>query len=160
MKPTLNILHLEDDPYDAALVQATLRSGGIVATITCVMTREYFVSVLGRGGIDLILADYTLPGFDGLSALKITQDERPDVPFILVSGTLGEDQAIESLKSGATDYVLKRNLSRLPAAVQAAMEEVEAREKRRQFEARACLRKRLVIPPQKTSRLPLVTRNS
>jgi DNA-binding NtrC family response regulator len=149
---------LEDDPYDAALVQGTLRESGIVCTASCIITRAEFVYSLARGGIDLILADYTLPAFDGLSALKIAQVERPDLPFILVSGTLGEDQAIESLKAGATDYVLKKNLSRLPAAVQLAMENFEERAKAREFEARASLRKRLIIPPQRTTRhLPRVT---
>jgi DNA-binding NtrC family response regulator len=153
MKPPINILHLEDDPYDAALVQATLRAGGTISTITRTETHDHFVSVLAKGGIDLILADYTLPAFDGMSALEIAQEERPDVPFIFVSGTLGEDQAINSLKSGATDYVLKKNLSRLLPAVNKAMQEVEARDQRRQFEARASLRKRLVIPPQRMASL-------
>ena len=158
MKSPINILHLEDDPYDAALVQATLREGGIVSTITRAETHDYFVAVLDKGGVDLILADYTLPAFDGLSALKIAHEERPEVPFIFVSGTLGEDRAIESLKSGATDYVLKKNLSRLSPAVIQAITEVEARAERRQFEARSLLRKRLIIPAQQTtSRLPRIT---
>ena len=158
MKLTINILHLEDDPYDAALVQATLREGGISSIITRAETRDHFVFVLANGGVDLILADYTLPAFDGLSALKIAHEERPDVPFIFVSGTLGEDLAIDSLKSGATDYVLKKSLSRLAPAVIQVMEQVEARDERRQFEARALLRKRLIIPAQQTtSRLPRIT---
>jgi DNA-binding NtrC family response regulator len=155
MKPSIHILHLEDDPYDAALVQATLREGGIVSTITRVETQEYYVAWLDQGGVDLILADFTLPAFDGMSALKLARQSRPDWPFIFVSGTLGEDQAIESLKNGATDYVLKRNLSRLPMAIKHAMQDVAAREERRQFEGRASLRKKLIIPPQKTtSKLP------
>ena len=154
MKSPINILHLEDDIYDAALVQATLREGGIISTITRTETHDAFVSLLAQGGIDLILADYTLPAFDGMSALKIAREERPDIPFIFVSGTLGEDQAIDSLKSGATDYVLKKNLSRLPPAVDAAMQDVEARVQRRLFEARKILRKRLIIPAQTTSTLP------
>ena len=155
MKTNLNVLHLEDDTFDAALVHATLREGGIVCTITRLETEAYFRSALSRGGIDLILADLNLPTFDGMSALRIARVDRPDVPFIFVSGTLGEDQAIESLKSGATDYVLKKNLSRLPDAVKRAMQEVETRAERRQFELRACLRKGLIIPPTKTTtRLP------
>ena len=151
MKYPLPILHLEDDPHDAALVEATLRTGGISCTITSVKTRDCFVAALAQGGFALILSDYTLPDFDGLAALKIAQIERPDLPFILVSGTLGEDQAIDSLKSGATDYVLKKHLSRLPPAVSQAMQEVEKRAERRQLEARSLLRKRLVIPPQRTT---------
>jgi DNA-binding NtrC family response regulator len=158
MKSTLHILHLEDDLYDAALVQATLREGGILCSITRLETHPSFVAALAQGEIDLILADYSLPSFDGLSALIIAQKHRADVPFIFVSGTLGEDQAIDTLKSGATDYVLKKNLSRLPAAIFRAMEEVRAQAERRQFEARACLRKRLIIPPQRTTaRLPRIT---
>ena len=155
MKPTLNILHLEDDPFDAALVQATLREGGVTCTITRMETQAYFMSEIAKGGVDLILADYTLPAFDGLSALKIAQAERPDIPFIFVSGTLGEDQAIISLKSGATDYVLKKNLSRLPDAVLMAMRAVEDRMIGQQLESRSLFRKGLIIPPQKaTSKLP------
>ena len=95
------------------------------------------MAALTQGGIDLILSDYTLPRFDGLSALKIAQIERPEVPFIFVSGTLGEDQAIESFKRGAVDYVLKKHLSRIPEAVRHAMQAVEKRAERRQYESRA-----------------------
>jgi DNA-binding NtrC family response regulator len=158
MKSPFQILHLEDDPYDAALVQGTLKAGGIVSATLCVETEEHFVAALTQGGIDLILSDYTLPQFDGLSALKIAQAERPDLPFIFVSGTLGEDQAIASLKSGAVDYVLKKHLSRLPEAIRHAMQAVEERAERRQYESRALLRKRLIIPPQRTTTiLPRVT---
>lgn len=158
VKSPIHILHLEDDPYDASLVQGTLRAGGIVSTTTCVETEEHFVTALAQGGIDLILSDYTLPGFNGLSALKIAHAERPEVPFIFVSGTLGEDQAIESLKSGAADYVLKKHLSRLPETVHHAMQEVEERTNRLQYESRALFRKHLVIPPQRTTtRLPRIT---
>ena len=155
IQSTLNILHLEDDLFDAALVQATLREGGVSCTLNRMETQASFRSALEQGGVDLILADYTLPSFDGLSALKIAQAERPDVPFIFVSGTLGEDQAIISLKSGATDYVLKKNLSLLPAAVRKAMEDLEEKLTRRQMGSRTVLRKGLVIPPQRiTSSLP------
>jgi DNA-binding NtrC family response regulator len=84
--------------------------------------------------LDLILADYTLPSFDGLSALRIAQQHSPEVPFIFVSGTLGEDVAIEALKTGATDYVLKTRLARLGPAVTRALS--EAREKGRTRSAR------------------------
>jgi DNA-binding NtrC family response regulator len=154
MKTPLNILHLEDDVYDAALVHSTLRESGILCTISRIETYSYFISALAHGGLDLILADYTLPAFDGLAALIIAQHQRPELPFIFVSGTLGEDQAIDTLKSGASDYILKKNLSRLPAAIFRTMEEVEARAKRRELAARAPLRKGLVIPPQRTGVLP------
>ena len=151
MKSPLNILHLEDDLNDAALVQATLKTEGITCTIACVISQNGFVTALKEGGFDLILADYTLPAFDGLSALKIAHIERPDLPFILVSGTLGEDQAVDSLKSGATDYVLKDRLYRLAPAVRRAMQQVEERTQRLQFQARGSLRKHLIIPPPQIS---------
>src|ERR1019366_4092208 len=110
MKSTLNILLLEDDPNDAALIRSALETGGIACTIIRVEKRDDFVAALERGGIDLILSDFKLPAFDGLTAMKIARARHPDVPFILVSGTLGEKRAIDSLKSGATDYVLKNNL--------------------------------------------------
>lgn len=134
MKSTLNILHLEDDPNDAALVRSALEAGGIACTITRTDNRDDFVAALGRGGIDLVLSDFKLPAFDGASAMKIARAGHPDVPFILVSGTLGEERAIDSLKSGATDYVLKNNLARLVPAVRRAIQEVSERSELRRLE--------------------------
>jgi len=125
MKSPLHILHLEDDPKDAKLVQFTLAADGITSVIHRVQTRGEYVAALERGGIDLILSDCMLPEFDGLSALKIACDRCPAVPLIFVSGTLGEERAIDSLKNGAIDYVLKDRLARLVPAVRRAMEEVE-----------------------------------
>ena len=136
MKSPLNILHLEDDPNDASLVEATLVDGGITCAITRVQDRDDFVGTLERGGIDLILSDFSLPSFDGLSAIEIVRTRWPDLPVILVSGTLGEERAIDSLKGGATDYVLKGHLARLAPAVCRAMLEVEARAERGRLEAR------------------------
>ncbi|HEX7618576.1 MAG TPA: response regulator, partial [Verrucomicrobiae bacterium] len=135
MKSPLHILHLEDDPNDAALIQSTLEAAGIACATTCVQNHDDFVAALEHGGIDLILSDFTLPAFDGLSALKIARDKWPDLPVIMVSGTLGEERAIDSLQSGATDYVLKQRLSRLATAVRRAMQEVEERAERRRLEA-------------------------
>src|SRR4029077_1406633 len=92
------------------------------------------VSALEDRRLDLILADYSLPSFDGISALKITIGARPDLPLIFVSGTLGEEVAIEALKIGATDYVLKSKLSRLVPAVRRAMREAEERAERKKAE--------------------------
>jgi signal transduction histidine kinase len=136
MKTPLHILHLEDDPNDAALVQSALEAEGIACAITCVQTQNDFVAALERGGVDLILSDYTLPAFDGMSALKIAQVKWPAIPLIVVSGTLGEERAIDSLKNGATDYVLKDRLARLVPAVHRAMQEVKERVGRRQAEAK------------------------
>ena len=135
MKPFLNILHLEDDPHDAELVHSALNAGGIPCAITNVHHESAFVAALEGGGVDLILSDYTLPGFDGMSAMRIANLGWPAIPLIFVSGTLGEERAVESLRSGATDYVLKGNLARLAPAVLRAMDEVEARAERGRLEA-------------------------
>src|ERR1700733_709882 len=136
MKSRLHILHLEDDANDAALVQSTLETGGVACEIICVQNRDDFVAALEHGGIDLILSDFSLPAFDGLAAVETVRTRWPDLPVILVSGSLGEERAIDSLKSGATDYVLKERLSRLVPAVRRAMLEVKERvENRRTKEA-------------------------
>ena len=111
----MRILSLEDDPNDTELIQGLLETEGIVCEVPRVDTEPAFLAALEQGEIDLILADYTLPSFDGLSALKLAMSSRPDVPFIFVSGTLGEEVAIEALKIGATDYVLKTRLSQAGA---------------------------------------------
>jgi two-component system, cell cycle sensor histidine kinase and response regulator CckA len=135
MKTPLHILHLEDDPNDAALVQSTLEAEGITCATTCVQNHDDFVAALEHGGIDLILSACTLPMFDGLSATEVARTRWPAIPLIHVSGTLGEERAIDSLKSGATDYVLKECLARLAPAVRRAMQEVEERAEHRRLEA-------------------------
>ncbi len=125
MKSPIHILHLEDDPNDAALVQATLSAGGIVCEIDWVQNQGDFVAALERGGVDLIISDYMLPGFNGMAALAIVRADFPNIPLIFVSGTLGEERAVDSLKSGATDYVIKDRLARLAPAVRRAMHEVD-----------------------------------
>jgi two-component system cell cycle sensor histidine kinase/response regulator CckA len=125
MRSPLQILHLEDDPKDAALVKSAFETGGMVCDIICVQNRMDFLAALEHGGIDLILSDLALPGFDGLSALKIVRARWPQLPMILVSGTMGEERAVDSLKSGATDCVLKERLGRLVPAVRRAVKEIE-----------------------------------
>ena len=127
MKPLLQILHLEDDPADAELVEATLVREGVACNVRVVATQGDFVAALDAGGIDLILADFSLPDFDGMRGLAIVRERDPDLPFVFVSGRLGEEAAIESLHNGATDYVLKNRLSRLTPAVLRAMEESKER---------------------------------
>jgi PAS domain S-box-containing protein len=127
MKSQLRILYLEDDPSDVELVQETLAINDIRCDVTRVETEADFIASLEQGGFDLILADYTLPSFDGLSALKIAQQDCPHVPLIFVSGTLSEEVAIEALKIGATDYVFKTRLSRIVPSVQRALREAEER---------------------------------
>ncbi|HTB62199.1 MAG TPA: response regulator [Opitutales bacterium] len=135
MKPPLRILHLEDDANDAALILATLEAEGMACVINRVETRDDFILALEQGGLDLILSDFSLPMFDGLSALQIAHAKWPATPLIFVSGTLGEERAIDSLKSGATDYVLKGRLSRLAPAVRRAVQEVEKRAECQRLEA-------------------------
>jgi PAS domain S-box-containing protein len=136
MNPPLRVLHLEDDSQDAELMRATLEAEGIQAELTRVETEQDFVAAIKEKDVDLILADYSLPSFDGLSALKIAREHATDVPFIFVSGKLGEDVAIEALKTGATDYVLKTHLVRLAPAVNRALREaLEKAERKRAQEA-------------------------
>src|SRR5499426_2997737 len=135
MPSPLRILHLEDDPRDAELLQAKLETEGILCHVIRVETQVDFCAALEQGGFDLILADYTLPSFDGLSALRITLEECADVPFIFVSGTLDEEIAVEALKSGATDYVLKERLSRIVPSVQRALREAKEKAERKRAEA-------------------------
>jgi PAS domain S-box-containing protein len=134
MKSFLQILLLEDDSSDAELIQRLLEAENFVCEITCVQTRAEFLTALARDEIDLILADYKLPSFDGAAALKLASSTRPHVPFIFVSGTIGEELAIEALKMGATDYVLKTGLSRLAPSVRRAMREAEGRAERKKAE--------------------------
>src|SRR5579862_9564012 len=97
MTPPLRILSLEDDPKDAELIQALLEEAKLSCAVRRVDTKSEFVAAIEKGDIDLILADYTLPAFDGLSALKLALENCPDVPFIFVSGTLGEEVAVDAV---------------------------------------------------------------
>lgn len=134
MPSPLRVLHLEDNLVDAELIQETLESNGINTEMTRVETESDFAAALGQGGFDIIFADYTLPAFDGLAALKIAQRITPHVPFIFVSGTLDEELAIEALKIGATDYVFKTRLSRIVPSVQRALRETAERNELRRAE--------------------------
>jgi PAS domain S-box-containing protein len=130
----LRLLILEDNPYDADLEVAMLEKAGYVCQWERVETRTEFLAHLDTPDYDVILADYNLPAFDGLTALKLFLERGLDLPFILVSGLLGEELAIESLKAGATDYVLKDRLSRLGPVVERALREKEEQRQRRQTE--------------------------
>jgi len=134
MKSHLHILHLEDDQADAELVQALLEEDGISCTIDCVKTRSDYEAALARGDFDLILSDYSLPKFDGMSALAMARERHPEKPVIFVSGTIGEAAAVEALKNGAIDYVLKDQLARLPSAVKRAVSETEELARRQSAE--------------------------
>lgn len=123
----MRILHVEDDPLDRELVAEALRAGGLVCEIVAVDSRTAFQTALAQGGFDVILSDESLPGFDGRTALTIAAQLAPHAPFIVVSGTLGEELAVERLKDGATDYLLKQRLSRLPSAILRAIRETQIR---------------------------------
>jgi PAS domain S-box-containing protein/putative nucleotidyltransferase with HDIG domain len=134
MEQVIRILHLEDDPADAGLVKARLKSAGLACQITRIETRSEFLEAIQKGESDVILADYNLPGFNGIAALELAQGLNIDTPFIFVSGVMGEDAAIEGLTKGATDYVLKDKLTRLAPAVNRALREAENRRERRRAE--------------------------
>ena len=134
MEQELRILILEDVPTDAELTKAELMEAGITFTSHCVKTRADFIGELDNFSPHIILSDYSLPSFDGLSALNIAAEKYPEIPFIFVSGALGEERAVEMLKQGATDYVLKDRLSRLAPAVSRALQEATERAERRHAE--------------------------
>jgi len=136
MDKELRILMLEDVPTDAELMERALRKGNISFISKRVDTKENFLGGLNDFSPDLILSDFNLPAFNGLEALAIVTKEFPDVPFILVTGALGEERAVEVLKSGASDYILKENLSRLPHALLRALREAEEKKERKRAEER------------------------
>lgn len=127
MKASLRILNLEDDARDAELNEAMLAARWPHSVLMRADNREDFVAALEQEGLDLILSDYSMPHFNGLDALALAHERRPEVPFIFVSGTIGEDVAIEALKNGATDYVLKHHLLRLIPVVDRALRETRER---------------------------------
>lgn len=130
----MRVLLLEDSPLDADLITEWLQSGGLDCHVDCVQTRSDFIAALQNNDISVILSDYSLPSFDGITALELAQQFRPLVPFIFVSGYLGEDRAIETLKRGATDYVLKDRLERLVPSVLRALREAKERLDRKRME--------------------------
>ena len=137
----LRILLLEDNAPHAELVEHFLRESGLKFQLTRVETRDAFLDQIEHYPPDMILSDYALPSFDGYAALALAQEKVPNIPFIFVTGTMGEEVAIETLKSGATDYVLKTRLARLGPAVQRALRETAERRERQRAEEK--LRKSL-----------------
>jgi PAS domain S-box-containing protein len=127
MAEALRILHLEDDPRDTELMLASLRQAGIDCDVVRVDTREQFVERLRDRRFDVVISDVSVPGFDGIEAQGVWARERPTIPFIFLSGTFGEDVAIERLKQGATDYVLKNWMDKLPTVVRRAVREMHDR---------------------------------
>jgi PAS domain S-box-containing protein len=142
MNRRLRILHLEDEPDFAELVRTMLAQDRLDMEILRVGDKPAYQEALASEKFDLILSDYHLPSFNGLDALSMARKKCPDTPFILISGTIGETAAIESLKAGATDYLLKQNPERLPSAVRRAVEEAAERARLRETEAELARREK------------------
>ncbi|MBC8094561.1 MAG: response regulator, partial [Akkermansiaceae bacterium] len=121
----LKILHLEDDVHDAEILHSFLEADGIVCDLRRVDTRADYAAALETPDWDLIISDFSLPSYDGLRALALAKEKVPGIPFILFSGTIGEETAVECLKRGAADYVLKQRPARLVSAVRQTMREAE-----------------------------------
>jgi len=127
----LRVLFVEDDPSDIDLLALALRKGGFDASHDVAETAEAFVVQIQRNPCDVILADYNLPSWNGMATVEILRREGLDIPVVLVSGALGETRAVECIKQGAADYVLKDQLLRLPEAVRRAVREKKLREEHR-----------------------------
>ncbi len=130
MKP-LRVLLVEDSKDDALLVTLELRRGGYAPVMERVETGSALRAAFPKGW-DLVISDYALPNFNGLEALRLVRELDPDLPFVLVSGTIGEDRAVEALKSGAGDFITKQNLSRLVPAIEREMSDAQVRRERRE----------------------------
>ncbi len=142
MNKPLYILHLEDEPDFAELVRSMIEQDNLDAEVTQIKTRDELEAALAAKSFDIILSDYHLPSFTGLDALAIARKKCPHTPFILISGTIGEQAAIESLKAGATDYILKQQPERLASAIRRAVQEAGERAKRREAETALVRRER------------------
>ena len=142
MNRQLHILHLEDEPDFAELVSTMLEQDSLSVKISRVGDKKAYVEALKKEKYDLILSDFHLPSFTGLDALAMARKQCPETPFILISGTIGETAAVESLKAGATDYLLKQKPERLPSAVRRAVEEASERLKLRETEAELARREK------------------
>jgi diguanylate cyclase (GGDEF)-like protein/PAS domain S-box-containing protein len=134
MEVLIRLLHLEDDPLDAELIKDKLETEGLLCDITWVNSKETFESTLGRETFDIVLTDFNLPDYDGMAALRYVHEHQPELPVIVISGRLGEEEAVECLKAGATDYVLKQRMQRLCAAVRRALLEKAEQITRREAE--------------------------
>jgi CheY-like chemotaxis protein len=130
----MRILHLEDNPLDAQLISTLVQQEHPTCEIVGASSLKVFQAVLAQQEFDLILSDYSGPDFDGLTTLGYCRETCPEIPFIFVSGTIGEDAAIDSLLGGATDYVLKQRLKRLSPAIARAMREIKGRKERKALE--------------------------
>jgi len=135
MNKETRILLLEDVPSDAELIVRELRRAGMLFTYLRVDTREAFITALSEFGPEVVLSDYNLPQFSGPEALRLLKQSGSAAPFILITGSLTEEVAVECMKDGAHDYILKTSLTRLPSAVQSALEKVRTIEEKKRAEA-------------------------
>src|SRR5688572_21551733 len=131
----IRLLLVEDNGVDAELELRELRRAGLQVDSRLVDNELAFRRALTEFSPEVIVSDFSMPQFDGLSALRIARDVVPDTPFLFVSGTIGEDHAIRALREGATDYVLKGNLARFPSAVRRALDDAKGRRERRRAQA-------------------------
>ncbi|MBN1398438.1 MAG: PAS domain S-box protein [Bacteroidetes bacterium] len=121
-KTPLKLLCLEDSPKDAEIVSELLDEAGFDLSIDCTDNKKEFTSLLKKNSYDVVISDFSLPGFDAFGALEILKKIRPEIPFICVSGSIGEETAIELIRNGAADYILKDRMVRLPSAIKHAIE--------------------------------------
>jgi len=152
MNKKTKILHLEDSVNDAELIRAIIENGEIEQEYILTDSKKKFINILEKQNIDIILCDYSLPDVDGNEALKYVRENHSKIPFIFVSGSIGEDKAIESMLNGATDYVLKDKLERLIPAIKRALRERELEGMRNKSEGRLKLKnKQIEIQNKKLS---------
>ena len=133
-KTPLKVLYLEDSPHDVEIIRELLKDAGYDLSMDCADKKKEYTSLLSERTYDIILSDFTLPGFNAFGALDLAKKICPEVPFICVSGSIGEETAIELIKQGAVDYVLKDRMVRLPLGIKRALDEAKERKSRRQAE--------------------------
>jgi len=143
MEQTLHILIVEDLESDAEILKRIITREGIKFVDRIVETKEDFIEALSSFSPDLILSDYSLPQFNGMKALLLRQELAPQIPFMLVTGSINEDIAVECMKAGADDYIIKQNLARLIPAIRAALLKQESNRLRR--EAEDAIRKERIL---------------
>ncbi|RPH36971.1 PAS domain S-box protein, partial [bacterium] len=134
IRTRVRILHLDDNPSDAKLISALIEEADddLSASVESVLTKEAYLAALRSCAFDLILSDFRMPGYDGDEALKDARAICPDIPFIMVTGELGEERAVETLKAGATDYVLKDRMVRLVPSIKRALKDARLERERRE----------------------------
>jgi signal transduction histidine kinase len=131
----IRILHLEDSIADAELVRHVMEGEGLRCDITLIPNKSRFEAALAQQQFELVLCDHGLPGYDGFTALRVAREIQPLTPIIMLSGSLDDAQAVESLKGGATDYILKQRLARLVPAIRRALHEARERAEKKELEA-------------------------